>query len=243
MRTRGTALTLEDWQRRAPAARDPWAHEAASDVIDTLFGRPSGLAGAMRRFGATLGADGRPAHEVVGVVRALGGELRRRQRRQVLSTEAIAALMEGWADGFVRGAHAGVCVDPLTGAVTPDVLRLRLQEVTAQCAVLGVSPAAAYQLVLVDVGTGHISPFDADFVLVRVVEEIRRLFDGGETIARRGDRMIVLAPRTAATEHRAALLQDRLLLDGAARWADPCVVCDELPDGELSERYVAELTA
>ena len=233
---------MEDWQGRAPSPLDVWARDAAGDVIDTLNGRPHAVSAALRRFGCALGADGRPAHDVVALVSALGEALPPRQRRHVRCATAMAALVEGWAEGFVRGAHAGACVDPLTGAVTPEVLRLRLQEVAAQCAILGVAPSAAYQLVLVDVGTRHLSPFDADFVLVRVVEEIRRLFDSGETIARRGDRMIVLASRTEATDHRAALLQERLLHDGAARWADPCVVCDELPAGSLGERYVAELT-
>ena len=67
------------------------------------------------------------------------------------------------------------------------------------------------------------------------------LFHQGETIARAGDRIFVLADHHEIVEQRAEILADRLRLDAATRRSRATVVIDQLPRPELLERYVRDL--
>lgn len=204
--------------------------DAGTDLIDTIAERPAALHAALRRFGYALGTDGWPIEQVIDWVRELLPGLPRRRRRALGRYTAHAALAQGWAEGYVRGAHTGMCIDPITGLATMMVLRLRLEEVYAQCRSLGVHVADVHCLVVVDVDLGEQEGLEADLTLACVADAAQSVFDSGETVARVGNRVVILASRTEMTDARAALLTERLDADGAIPLGHPMVLTDVLPD-------------
>lgn len=215
--------------------------EAATDLVETISARPEGMDGALQRFGNTLGADGWPIAEVSSWLAQLGRHLDRPRRRRLAHYRAHAAVAQGWADGYVRGAHTGMCIDPTTGLVTVMVLRLRLQELFQHAQAVEVPVSSSHLLVLVDVDLVDLPRLDADLLMACVAATVRDLFHEGETIARAGDRIMVLAERHDLVEQRAEILADRLRLDAATRRGHATVVLDELPGAGLVERYLRDL--
>jgi hypothetical protein len=236
--------TLDAWLAGIGAGVAPLDRrvvEAATDLVETISSRPEGMDGALFRFGNTLGADGWPIAEVCSWLALLGPHLDRPRRRRMGHYHAHAAVAQGWADGYVRGAHTGMCVDPTTGLVTLMVLRLRLQELFQYGQSADRPVSASHALVLVDVDLGGLPQLDADLLMACVAASVRDLFQEGETVARTGDRILVLAPRTDALEQRTEILADRLRLDSATRRAHATVVIDQLPRAELLERYLRDV--
>lgn len=218
--------------------------EAATDVVETLHSRPNALPAALRRFGFELGSDGWPIGEVTGAVERLWPLTPRRHRRLLRQWQAVAALAEGWASGYVRGAHTSMCVDPITGLGTQLVLRLRLAEMEAACTAAGTTVSQAYCAVLVDLRTDGLEVLSADLLYTCAAAATTAVFDSGETVARVGGRLVVLAAHGDDTVRRAEILYDRLSLDAATAAAAPSVVVDELPaDAAALRAYVTDLTA
>ena len=113
--------------------------DAAAEVVETLHRRKRGLRGALRRFGNTLGELGWPLEHLNAWLAALSTLTSRSRRAELRSFESVAALTEGWAERYVRGAHAGVCFDAVTGLGTPTVLRMRLKEIYQHCRAFGIT--------------------------------------------------------------------------------------------------------
>lgn len=201
------------------------------------------MGGALFRFGNTLGADGWPIAEVSRWLSLLGDHLDRSRRKQLGHYRAQASFAEGWADGYVRGAHTGLCIDPTTGLVTMMVLRLRLQEIFEHAHAVGVPAHESHSLVLIDVDLHDKSRMEADMLMACVAESARNVFCQGETIARAGERILILADHHEIVEQRAEILADRLRLEPATRRGRTTVVLDELPQVELLERYLRDLVA
>jgi len=238
------ALQPADWLARLHMGTDRRVVEAATDVVETLHSRPTGVPAALRRFGFELGSDGWPISEVTGAVERLGPLTPRRHRKMLRRWQAVAALAEGWASGYVRGAHTGMCLDPITGLGTQLVLRLRLAEMEAACAANGTTVADAYCAVLIDLRADGLEVLSADLLYTCAAAATTAVFDSGETVARVGDRLVVLASRDDDTARRAEVLYDRLSLDAATAAAAPSVVVDELPSDAVALRaYVGDLTA
>ena len=243
IRTRPTpGYTLSAWLERIAADGEPVDQrlvEAAVDLVETMCARPKGLAGALTRFGNTLGADAWPIAQVSEWLRLLGPFVSRTHARALAHYSSHAAVAQGWADGFVRGAHTGMCIDPTTGLATAMVLQLRLREVYQQCAAMGVLPALLYTLVIVDSDTRGVPRLDADLLTACVADLVSTTFHEGETIARASDRILVLATNSTGTQERAEILADQLEAMPSTRRANATVVLDRLPDRpELLERYV-----
>ena len=215
--------------------------EAATDLVETISERPHGMGGALFRFGNILGADGWPIAEVSHWLSLLSDHLDRSRRKQLGHYSAHASFAQGWADGYVRGAHTGMCIDATTGLVTVMVLRLRLQELFQHAQAVGVPVSDSHSLLLIDVDLLGVPRMEADMLMACVAETVRDLFHQGETIARAGDRIFVLADHHEIVEQRAEILADRLRLDAATRRSRATVVIDQLPRPELLERYVRDL--
>lgn len=215
--------------------------EAATDLVETISERPRGMSGALLRFGTTLGADGWPIAEVSTWLAQLTPHIDRARRKQIGHYSAHAALAQGWAEGYVRGAHTGMCIDPTTGLVTVMVLRLRLQELAQHAQVVGVPVGRTHLLVVVDVDLQELDRLDADLLMACVAETVRDRFHQGETVARADARILVLAERHDAVEQQVEILADRLRLESSTRRARATVVIDELPQPELLERYLRDL--
>lgn len=221
---------------------DPRLIEAASDLVETMSSRPQGLDGALVRFGSTLGADGWPIAQVCQWLQQLGSFVPRKQRKELARFSSHAAVAQGWAEGFVRGAHTGMCVDPTTGLVTAMVLQLRMREIYQQCQAMGTLPSELHSLVIIDIDTRGDSRLEADLLVSCVADTVLSSFREGETIARASHRILVLAANSEATQQRAELLSDRLWLMPATRRANATVTVDALPARpELLERYFHDL--
>lgn len=237
--------TLAAWLRRIGADGepvDPRLIEAAADLVETMSSRPKGLDGALSRFGNTLGGDGWPIAQVAQWLHSLGNFVPRQQRKQLVHYSSHASLAQGWAEGFVRGAHSGMCVDPASGLVTVMVLHLRLREVYQHCQAIGAPPSALYSLVVIDIDTGGHSQLDADLLTACVADTVLGTFREGETIARASNRILVLAANTQETEQRAEAMSERLRLVPTTRRAHATVLVDALPPRlELLEGYLHDL--
>ena len=216
--------------------------DAATDVVDTMCSRPEGLVSALYRFGNTLGADGWPSTQVYDWFSVLTQLVDRPQRTRLAHFSAHASLAQGWADGYVRGAHSGMCIDPATGLATEMVLRLRLREVYELADPAFADPADAYTFVLVDVDLRYLPLLEADLVLVCAAEATRSVFQHGETIARVGDRIVVLAANSEFTVQRSEALAEALRLNAGTRRAYPMVLLDALPEAHgVLDRYFGDL--
>ena len=77
-----------------------------------------------------------------------------------------------------------------------------------------------------------------------VADAVKAVFHRGETIARVGDRIVVLAANDQHTRRRTEDLADRLWLDANTRGANATVLLDTLPAaGEVLDRYLRDLVA
>ena len=153
----------------------------------------------------------------------------RSRRAELRSFESSAALTEGWAERYVRGAHSGACIDAVTGLGTPTVLRMRLKETYQHCRAFGIAPTEAYCLVIVDAVTDDLAPFERDAVMITTAGVVGDVFHNGETVIRHRSRVIVLASKSDSTRERAATLAAALRAAPITRSADPTVRADELP--------------
>lgn len=246
LRARPTpGYSLSAWLECIAADREPVDQRlmnAAVDLVETMCARPKGLEGALSRFGNTLGTDGWQIAQVSQWLQLLGQFVTRRQAKELARFSSHAAVAQGWAEGFVRGAHTGMCIDPTTGLATVMVLQLRLREVYQQCGSVGVLPSELYTLVIVDIDTRCDSRLDADLLTACVADMVIGTFHEGETIARASDRILILATNTVGTQERADNLADRLGRTPSTRRASATVVLDQLPSQpELLERYVRDL--
>jgi hypothetical protein len=216
--------------------------DAAAEVVDTLHRRRRGLRGALRRLGNTLGDLGWPLEHLTAWLTGLSTLTSRSRRADLRSFESVCALTEGWAERYVRGVHAGVCFDAVTGLGTPTVLRMRLKEVYQHCRAFGITPTDAYCFIVVDCDTEDLAPFERDAVMVTTAGVVADVFHKGETLIRHRGRVIVLASKSEATRQRAALLA-RILRDAPiTRVVEPMVWDDELPASTIElDRHLREL--
>lgn len=239
-----SAATLDAWMHGLSKGgdADPRLADAASDITDTLFGRPDGLTGAVRRFGALLGTDGWPFELVAQWFVALQPHVSRRQRQLLTDTSITTALAEGWADAFVRGSGSEQCIDPVTALGTALVLKLRLAEVYAQCRTLGVDVNDAFRLVVIEADVDDLGPFDRDAVMVTMASVCIDVFHAGETIVRCGNRIVVLTSASEGSEVREAVVEDRLRFAPITRVTHPLVWNDRLPESSDDiELFLREL--
>ena len=216
--------------------------DAAADVVQTLHSGRRGLRGALRRLGNTMGDLGWPLEQLNTWIAELSTLTSRSRRAELHAFESIAALAEGWAERYVRGAHSGVCIDAVTGLGTPAVLRVRLKEIYQHCRAFGISPHDAYCFVVVDAETDDLAPFERDAVMVTTAGVVGDTFNAGETIIRHRGRVLVLASKSESTRYRTSMLTEALQAAPITRSADLAVWSDELPTSTIDlDRHLREL--
>jgi hypothetical protein len=216
--------------------------DATANVVETLHNRRRGLRGALRRLGNTLGDLGWPLEHLNVWIAELAVLTTRSRRAELRSFESVAALTEGWAERYVRGAHAGACIDAVTGLGTPTVLRLRLKETYQHCMAFGITPTEAYCLVVVDAATDDLAPFERDAVMITTAGVVGDIFHQGETVIRHRGRVIVLAGKSESTRQRTADLLRVLREAPITRSANPTVWNDELPASTIDlDRHLRQL--
>ena len=227
-------LALDDVDERVLAA--------ATDLLESIDHRSAGAQTALHRFGYTLGTDGWPIAQVSSWLVALSRCVKRPHRKLLSDFSAQNWLAQGWAEGYVRGAHTGVCIDPSTGLVTAVVLRLRMLEVYQHAWVAVEVPSELYVLVVVDIDLHDLSVIDADLRIAVVADTVAAVFRHGDTIARVGSRLVVMASNTEHTDQRVAVLADRLRIDIGTRAAHATVMTDAMPaTAELVDAYLRDL--
>jgi len=207
--------------------------DAATGVVEALYVQRRGLRGALPRLGNSLGDLGWPLEQLNAWLEALSSLTKRSYRAELRTFESLAAFAEGWAERYVRGAHSGACLDPVTGLGSPTVLRLRLKEIYQHCRAFGITPRDAYCFVIVDANTADLAPFERDAVMITTAGVIGDVFHQGETVIRHRSRVIVLATKTESTQQRCEALRDALQSAPITRSADPRVSQGELPQSTI----------
>jgi hypothetical protein len=221
---------------------DPAILDAASDVVETLHVRRRGLRGSLRRLGNALGELAWPLEELHAWIAALASLTSRGRRNQLRSFECVSALTEGWAERYARSAHAGACIDAVTGLGTPTLLRVRLKEIYQQCRAFGIAPTDAFSFVVVDCNTDDLAPFERDAVMVTTAGIVADVFHKGETLVRHRSRVIVVGANSESTRSRAAVLSRALLDAPLTNAVSPMVWTDELPASTLDlDRQLRQL--
>jgi GGDEF domain-containing protein len=238
--------TLDTWlaviQQHAGQQLDLSILDAVADVVETLQSHRRGLRGALRRLGNTMGELGWPLEQLNMWIAQLSTLATRSQRAQLASFESVAALAEGWAERYVRGAHSGACIDAVTGLGTPAVLRLRLKEIFQHCRTFDIVPNDAYCFVVIDADTDDLAPFERDAVMISTAGVIGDIFDNGETVVRHRGRIIVLASKSEATRHWTRVLIEALQDAPITRSVDLAVWSDELPASTIDlDRHLRDL--
>jgi hypothetical protein len=203
--------------------------DAATEVVDTLHTRRTGLRGSLRRLGNTLGDLGWQLDQLNDWLYALSALTKRSRQAELRSFESLAAFAEGWAERYVRGGHSGVCTDAVTGVGTPTVLRLRLKEIYQHCRAFQIAPAEAYCFVIVDASTDDLAPFERDAVMITMAGIVGDIFHSGETIIRHRSRVVVLASKSDATRRSTEAVTEALRGAAITRSVAIAVRNDEVP--------------
>lgn len=204
-RKEGTAVRLTDW----PTVYQAWVdaidarvalggereriRDRAADLVETLFARPAGADGALQRFGSRMGADGWPLGQISEWIDLLAADCRGASGEYLKSFDAGVALASGWSEGHLYGLRAAECLDPVTGLCTTAVLKIRLQQIFEQCSSLQLDANSMYRLVVVDADVFASGALEADATMVVLADLVEKAFAFGETIAREGGRVFVLA--------------------------------------------------
>lgn len=216
--------------------------DAAESVVETLYNRQRGLRGALRRLGNTLGDLGWPLEQLNVLIADLSTLTTRARRAELRSFQSVAALTEGWAERYVRGAHSGACVDAVTGLGTPAVLRLRLKEIYQHCRTFGITPNEAYCLVVIDADTDDLAPFERDALMISTAGVIGEVFHHGETVVRHRGRVIVLASKSESTRQWTEALVQALQDAPITRSVGLAVWTGDLPASTIDlDRRLREL--
>lgn len=177
----------------------PGFADTAADVVWALVDRPDRLTGALGRFGRWAGAAGWTLAEVndwVDHLAALAGGAGRR----LGGFEQGAALGAGWSEGFVTGHDHQRAADPVTGLVTPAVVRSRIKEVVAHHLDLGLDPHSTAAVAVVDIALDEVEPLVRPVTLAILAHRLAAAFSSGEMLGRAGSRILVLMSRTPSSE-------------------------------------------
>lgn len=253
MRRRSARLTTttadelhERWRTAILGSLHGDAHavdHACRHVVEVLSDRPDDLDGALARFGRELGGEGWLLTDLttwIAALAAISGDVGSRLRR----FDAGVALAHGWADGYLYCVQAFECTDGLTGLVTLPVLRVRLGQIYDQCAALGVPADEVYCLSVIDTDFGDRPPLERDAAMIVVGDHVLRAYQGGETAAVKGGRVVVVTSRTEPARRQfvglmATLHRDPLLAGGQVVGRIEALP----PTGDHLEQYLVTLCA
>jgi len=195
------AAAVPDEQRFFPAR-----FEAVSERL--AAGHDASTACAM--VGREMARDGADLGEALDGLRStyarvLGGEP---------DFRAVRALGLAWSEETLGYLHQLSCENPLTGLASLPHLRTRLSELYRAGEHAGRSTASDHALVVVDLPvlastSSWSDAFESTMRLVRLAENARVSFPGGETICQANAvRLVVLATRADRIAERVGLLRD-----------------------------------
>jgi hypothetical protein len=227
----------------APVGVSSRLRDVAEDLAVAADHRPDDLRSAVSRFGWQAGNDGWSLPDISRWLETLA-RIGAPTAKGLLTFDMGMAMCAAWADGFLHGASHDDCLDPTTGLARPSVLHLRLRQVYEHCAALGVQPDMVYALVVVDASLTAHPLLERNAARVALAMETRRLFSSGETVVGNGDRVLVLASRTAELDDRVAILGAALHTHGLLRH-DPIVTWVERLPTQADELrlFVRDVTA
>ncbi len=143
-----------------------------------------------------------------------------------------------WADTALGDPRTADATETLTGLATEEYLRVRLGEVYRRGRRGGYSPADRFALLVVTLDLSKVSGWPRLMAMVLVADVLRRVFDGGESLAVLGPSVaVILAERDNALAERAAdarlLTADMLSVDPDLRYAQrPEFRIERLPESE-----------
>lgn len=219
---------------------DPRIADALADVAETLVQRDPPVAGALRRMGGTLGADGWPLPRVHHWVVVAASTLPRRHRRRLTDLAATGHLARGWAAEHLRGVRSATCIDAITGLVTPLVLAAHMHEAAAVCRVNGVDATDRHAVLVADLDLLAVPHGDRHAVLITAAALLTSLLPD-DTVARCEGRLVALLDRDRITD----VLLDRIRndLDLLVCSARPFVWTDAVPSVDAHiDAYVRALS-
>lgn len=196
---------LQRWLAAEPAATpltqismsEPGVIEAFTDLVDAVSTADHRVPAALDRFGRRLGQFGMLLEEVAASVDRLAAMTP--ESRALQSFSAGISLASGWSLGHLYGVHEADCVDGLTGLSTLAVLRLRIEQVADQSAWMGVPLEQSYCVLVIDTDIAATDPFEAEIAMMAISEQLRSHYCAGETVARHGARILVLASNSERT--------------------------------------------
>ncbi len=204
-------------------------HDPAIDAVCEACVRAENVWPAAERLGAARAAAGASLGETLADVDGLTAVL------PDLPTELLyRAVSLGWADH--SGAPAADVLDPLTGLVSIDYLRVRMGELYRAADVDGRCVSDAYALVTVRLDLAGRVGWDRVTPMILAGDALRTVFDGEQTLARLSRRAAVALTRREPLLPRrvqllSGLLAERLIRDARSvpPPAPPRVWIEQLP--------------
>jgi hypothetical protein len=233
-----TSTELRDeWE--AKAAAYGWAfasdwHVPAVDAVCDAIAANADIWAAAERLGRSRAAAGVSLAETLADIDGLAAIVHGRY------TDALRrGVSLGWADSAT--APPSNVADPLTGLLTAEYLRVRLGELYRAADVRGEQVPTSSALVVVRIQLDARKAWRRPLPMVLVGQEMRRLFDGGQTLAMLSETVAVaLCERDEMLARRARLLctmiTDQIDEDPQVRVPAPSVWIETLP-----QRYGAAL--
>lgn len=150
----------------------------------------------------------------------------------------LRATALAWADTVLGELRSATATESLTGLATSDYLRVRLGEVYREGARAGRCPSSRFVLLVVTLDLSAVVGWARLMAMVLTAETLRRVFDGGESLAVLGPSVaVVLTERGRDLAERAArargLVVDRFGVDPRLRPAGrPDFRVERLPETE-----------
>jgi hypothetical protein len=233
-----SATDLRDqWEARALdygwAFASDWQVPAVEAVCDAITADADVWAAA-ERLGRSRAAAGASLAEALVDVDGLAAIAHSRY------TDPLRrAVSLGWADCVT--APPATVTDPMTGLCTPEYLRVRLGEVYRAAEVQGDQISTTRALVVLRMELDTRNCWQRPLPMILAGDGMRRVFDGGETLALLSDGVAVaLCERNTMLARRARLLcsmiTDQIDLDPQISVPAPSVWIEMLP-----HRYGAAL--
>ena len=190
-------------------------HTPAVDAVCDAVVDGADVWDAAERLGRSRAAAGVSLAEALVDVDGLAGLIHGRY------TDALRrAVSLGWADRIT--APPSSVADPLTGLVMPEYLRIRLGEVYQEAEVRSEQVTTGWALVVVRLDlAGHLG-WQRTLPMILVADGLRRIFDGGQSLALMGESVAVALSRRDPMLARRARLLCSMVTDQIER--DPQIV-------------------
>ena len=232
-----------EWQARASAYGWAFAsdwHVPAVDAVCEAVTATADVWAAAERLGRDRAAAGVSLAEALVDVDSLATITHQRY------TDPLRrAVSLGWADRITTPPSS--VEDPLTGLATPEYLQVRLGEVYRAANISDSSASTDSALVVVRLDLDGQRGWQRTLPMILVADSMRRVFDGGQSLALLGESVaVVLCERDAMLARRARLLGSfitaQIDVDPQVVIPEPAVWIETLPTNHSAAMdLIAEL--